>query len=202
MPDTPAQDATGRPKVVGRVQATVSYLEMLERPVSAPLQPPAEGCEIVKAIRPTVAFYRFLYGTVGGPWLWWSRRYLRDEELVAIIHDEKVDIRVLWVHGVPAGFVEFDGREDGEVELAFFGLMPEFIGRGLGRYLLDWSVHHAWRRPIRRLWVHTCDLDHPRALAGYENAGFSLFDREQSYENLLENMTLPQHVADRIIEAP
>ena len=191
-----------RPSIIGKVRSVTSHLEMFAPPGGPPAQPPCEGTEIVRALAPTLAFYRFLYSGVGGPWVWWSRGHMPDDELSAIIGDPLTDIRVLWVHGVPAGYAELDGRKGDDVELAYFGLMPEFIGRGLGAYLLDWTVRHAWRRPIRRFWVHTCDLDHPRAFAGYEKAGFELFDREDGYEYLLEGMTLPQHVADRAIEKP
>jgi len=170
---------------------------MLERPKGAPLQPPGSGIEVVRALEPTVSFYRYLYDTVGADWLWTRRRLLDDADLAAIIRDPGVDIRVLWCHGVPAGFAELDVREAPDVELAYFGLIPEFIGRGLGRYLLDWAVRHAWTRGAGRLWVHTCDLDHPRAVATYEAAGFELYDRDECEETVMEGMALPAHAAER-----
>ena len=74
--------------------------------------------------------------------------------------------------GVAAGFSELDRRHEPDIELAYFGLMEDFIGCGLGRFLLRWTVDQAWTRNPRRLWVHTCDLDHPRSLAVYQHAGF------------------------------
>jgi GNAT superfamily N-acetyltransferase len=82
------------------------------------------------------------------------------------------------VGGVPAGYAELDCRHSGEIELAYFGLIPEFIGRGLGAYFLAWAVDRAWQREPRRLWVHTCSLDHPRALATYRAIGFAEYARE------------------------
>ncbi|MEZ5823980.1 MAG: GNAT family N-acetyltransferase [Geminicoccaceae bacterium] len=198
----PASAAREQPRIVGKVRSVVSHLEMFAPPGGTPLQPPCEGTEIVRALNTTLSFYRFLYGSVGGPWVWWRRHHMADAELAAAVHDQRVDIRVLWVHGVPAGYAEIDGRKGDDAELAYFGLMPEFIGRGLGAYFLDAIVRHAWSKPIRRFWVHTCELDHPRALGGYERAGFALFDREEGYEYLLEGMALPQHVADRTVEEP
>src|SRR3546814_4008857 len=89
-----------------------------------------------------------------------------DAELTAVIADPAVEIYVLLVSGVPAGYVEIDRRAGTDaVELAYFGLLPEFIGQGYGRYLLDTVVDFAWAAGhCSRLWVHTCDLDHPRAL--------------------------------------
>jgi GNAT superfamily N-acetyltransferase len=81
------------------------------------------------------------------------------------------------VEGVPAGYAELDGRVEGEIELAYFGLVPDFIGQRLGPWLLDWAVRRAWIG-ARRVWVHTCTLDHPGALAMYERAGFVRFKTE------------------------
>jgi GNAT superfamily N-acetyltransferase len=129
-------------------------------------------------VRPTVSFYRFLYNTIGEAWLWGDRRKLADEAIAAIVQDPRVELHVLYAAGVPAGYAELDGRVAGEVELGYFGIMPEFIGQKLGPYLLSFAVHEAWRRGPRRVWVHTCSLDHPSALSMYERAGFRQFKRE------------------------
>jgi len=84
---------------------------------------------------------------------------------------------------VPAGYAELDRRQPLEVELAYFGLMPEFIGRGLGGFMLNWTVHRAWSSEPRRVWLHTCTLDHPQALAVYQKAGFEIYQREQKFED-------------------
>jgi GNAT superfamily N-acetyltransferase len=178
---------------VGRVPSTITWLEMLEPPRRAPLQPPLPGTEIVRAIDTTIHFYRYLYDTVGGPWLWNRRRLMSDAELGAIVRAPTTDLRVLWVHGVPAGYTELDLALHPDVNLAFFGLVPEFTGRRLGPWLLDWTVRHAFAKGATRLHLNTCDLDHPKALATYEAAGFEAYDRTESVETLLEGMTLPAH---------
>ncbi|MGI9332384.1 MAG: GNAT family N-acetyltransferase, partial [Gammaproteobacteria bacterium] len=65
-------------------------------------------------------------------------------------------------------------REPGQVEIAYFGLMPQFIGRGLGPYLLDWAIAEAWTAAPARVWLHTCNLDHPSALGVYRRSGFEV----------------------------
>ena len=162
----------------GKLEEVVTYLEM-----TAATPPPArpgrsEKLALMRAETPTVAFYRFLYDTVGSQWMWHERRRMNDERLAAIIRDPLVEIYVLYVAGVPAGFIELDRRVSGEVELAYFGLAPEFIGRGLGGYLLAWGTNKAWRRGVRRVWVHTCNFDHPRAIAVYQRAGFVPYKQE------------------------
>jgi len=162
---------------VKTVPVKVTYLQML-RPGGHDAGPPPDGVKIVRAVRPTVAFYRFLYDSVGQDWNWVDRRLMSDQQLGRIIHDDAVELYVLYVDGATAGYCELDRRGDGEIELAYFGVMPEFLGRGLGRYLLDWIVDKAWSYRPRRLWLHTCQLDHPAALPLYRKAGFEQFDEK------------------------
>ena len=160
------------------VLVTVTYLQMTS-PDQRPAAPGwAEPVTIRRAERPTVSFYRYLYETVGEDWDWYERRRLSDDALAAIIRDDAVEVYVLYVRGVPAGYAELDRRIDHEVEIAYFGLVPDYIGRGLGPALLGWALERAWSYAPRRVWLHTCSLDHPKALAVYRRAGFEVYDRE------------------------
>jgi GNAT superfamily N-acetyltransferase len=159
--------------------STVTYLEMLERPVdTGPLLAPRPRVTIVRAVSPTISFYRYLYDTVGAPWRWIDRRKMSDAALSAIVQDARVEVFVLYDDGVPAGYVELDLREMPDIELAYMGLVPDFIGKGLGSYLLRWAIAEAWSRSPARFWVHTCTLDHPGALPLYERVGFVRYKTE------------------------
>lgn len=162
------------------LDVTITYLEMRERPARGPARPPrlTEKIALMRAERPTVGFYRYLYNSVGQPWRWYERNQLSDEKLAAIVQDEKVEVCVLYYGGTPAGYVELDLRQDREIELAYFGLIPDYIGIGLGKYLLDWAIDSAWERNPNRLWVNTCTLDHPAALPVYQKAGFVPYAQE------------------------
>ena len=161
------------------VEVTVTFLESRERPRAvAPLASRSDVSGVIRADPPSVSFYRFLYDTVGAPWHWYERRELSDAELLAIIEDPKVEVYVVYVRGAPAGYVELDLRVEGDVEVAYFGLMPEFIGRGLGTWLLDFGLRKAWRQGVRRVWLHTCTLDHPSAISMYQRAGLVVYDRK------------------------
>lgn len=169
----------GGPSVPPMVN-TVTSLEMHGRPTRPSAPTPAMKLALMRLDPPTVSFYRYLFDTIGASWTWYSRRFMDDATLAAIIQDPKVEITVCYVAGVPAGYFEIDRRVPGESELAFFGLMPDFIGRGLGRWMLDMAIDAAWTsakgsEPVGRVWVHTCDLDHPRALGLYQKAGFTPF---------------------------
>ena len=151
-----------------------TYLQMFSH-VKRTVPPPREGLTVVQAKNPTVAYYRFLYDAVGGPWNWRSRKRLSDAELAAVIGHPQDEVHVLYVDGVPAGFCEFDRRVAAEVEIVQFGLSPEFIGQGLGKYFLQWAIDKAWSDQPKRLWLHTCTHDHPIALPTYLKAGFTVF---------------------------
>lgn len=161
-----------------KIETVVTYLEMTGPPTAPPPPVPAMKLSLLRAEAPPLPFYRFLYGTVGEAWLWYERLALDDEALSAIVHDPLVEIYVLYVGGAPAGYGELDRRGGSDIELAYFGMMPGFIGRGLGRYLLRWTIDRAWTHEPARLWVHTCTLDHPRALHFYQRAGFIPYRRE------------------------
>ena len=127
---------------------------------------------------PTVPYYRSLYDAVGKDYYWLSRRKMSDEALAAILGDPRDELHVLHVEGTPAGFAELDRSRPDEIELVQFGLMPEYIGQGLGRWFLQWTIDRAWSYEPRRFWLHTCTLDHPAALPNYLKAGFVLCKQE------------------------
>lgn len=156
------------------VPVKVTYLQMLRRP-QCTMRPPMPGIEITRIEKPTIAFYRFLYDSVGQDWNWVDRQLMSDERLGDVIHDDRVEIYVLYADGAPAGYAELDRRIDEEIELAYFGLLPEFVGRGLGRHFLHWTIDKAWSYAPKRLWLHTCELDHQAALPMYRKAGFEVF---------------------------
>ena len=163
-----------------KVPVDVTYLQMLAAPAyAAPAMP--ESVQVMRAERPSAAYYRFLYGTVGKPWQWYERMKLTDGELNLILHAPHVEVHVLYVAGVPAGYVEMVRETHGETEIAYFGLMPDFIGRGLGRFFLEWSLTYAWSHQPQRVWLHTCSLDHPQALPNYEKAGLVPYRRERVF---------------------
>jgi GNAT superfamily N-acetyltransferase len=156
------------------MKVTTTYLEMFAHPHGI-VPPPREGVAVVHAKSTSVPYYRFLYDTVGRAYDWTSCKKLSDAKLAALLHDPRLEVHVLMADGVPAGFAELDRRIDGEIELVQFGLMPEFIGQGLGRYFLQWTIDKAWSYSPRRFWLHTCTKDHAAALPNYLKAGFAIY---------------------------
>ncbi|MBI2807696.1 MAG: GNAT family N-acetyltransferase [Planctomycetes bacterium] len=159
------------------VEVAVYYLEMFA-PSHRTVPSPRDGLTVVHVPSPSVPFYRSLYDAVGKEFHWLSRRKMTDEALATLLGNPRNELHVLYVDGAPAGFAELDRRQPDEIELMQFGLMPEFIGQGLGRWFLQWTIDTAWSYEPRRFWLHTCTLDHPAALPNYLKAGFVLFKEE------------------------
>jgi len=156
------------------VDVTVYYLEMLA-PSQRTVPRPRDGLTVLHARTPSVPYYRFLYDSVGKDYHWLSRGKLSDEVLATVLHDSQNEVYVLHVDGSPAGFAELDRRQPDEDELVQFGLLPDYIGHGLGTWFLQWTIDHVWSSNPKRFWLHTCTLDHPAALHTYQKAGFVLF---------------------------
>ena len=156
--------------------AIVTSLEMRTPPPRRPL--PASPLRLVRWPAPPAERYRALFRRVGEPWLWFSRLVLGDAALAAIIGDAAVEVyAVTDPRGIEVGMLELDFREAGTCELAFLGLVPELAGKGHGGWLMANALMLAWRGGVTRVWVHTCTLDHPAALAFYRKAGFVAFAR-------------------------
>ncbi|MEI9932416.1 MAG: GNAT family N-acetyltransferase [Rhizomicrobium sp.] len=164
-----------------RIPMTVTFLEMHARPAMRPPPQPRGKVALLRAENPPVHFYRYLYNTIGEQYLWVDRRKLADEALAEIIQSPQVEIYVLYVEGCPAGLAELEFKPEKSAQLAYFGLMPDYVGRRLGYYFVYQAVSIAWSRPIPSLLINTCTLDHPRALPLYQRVGFIPYSREERY---------------------
>jgi GNAT superfamily N-acetyltransferase len=175
--------------LVQQVDVKVYYLEMLAAPAPArtaaplstrtPATPdPSQDVTILHVQTPSIPYYRFLYHAVGGDYHWRTRRMMSDEQLAKVIHVATNEVHVLHIDGSPAGFAELERGQSDEVELVQFGLMRDYIGRGLGKWFLQWAIDRVWSYRPNRFWLHTCSLDHPVALSNYQRAGFTLYKEE------------------------
>jgi GNAT superfamily N-acetyltransferase len=160
----------------GEIATIVTSLHMLERPKPRAL--PSSDLRLDRWREPSPDRYRTLFRRVGEPWLWFSRLVMDEAALIAIIHHPSVEIyAVTDARGIELGLLELDFRDAGTCELSFFGLVPELTGRGDGRWLMGHALALAWRPDVTRVWVHTCTLDHPRALNFYRAQGFVPYGR-------------------------
>ena len=174
------------------VSYTVTYLEMTERPgFDWPHLPPGSTAALLKAEEPPVGWFLALYDAVGRDYAWEDIHAREHEEIEAWLQLEEVSLYTLLDHGWPQGFFLLERQDGGLVDLAYFGMVPESVGRGLGRWLLRTAILTAWDIPdTRKVTVNTCTLDHPRALALYQKNGFIPVRREDKTRILTRDRDL------------
>lgn len=162
------------------IDVTVTHLEMTARPGwPRPHMPSGPPAALIGAERAPVWYFLALYERVGAEYEWTDQIVAPADEVSAFLHDPAVTLYTFIRAGWPHGFFILDARAPSICNLAYFGLVPEAIGRGLGTFLLQTAVHMAWDRPaIERITVNTNSLDHPRALPLYQKAGFVPVRRE------------------------
>ena len=161
---------------VRRVDVVRTYLELDRADRLRPARPLAGGGIRIVSHEPcSVADYRRLYRDVGEQWYWHDRLEWTDAELAEHLAKPAVKVRELFVGDASAGYYELQRHDDGSVEIVYFGLVPKFIGRGLGGMLLTQAVTDAFAMGASRVWLHTCTLDSPNALPSYKARGFTEF---------------------------
>jgi len=123
---------------------------------------------------------RDLYFTVGEQWHWIDKRPWTDEQWKEYATAPELRTFVAYCGDQLAGYYELRQDDEGGVEIAYFGLIPDFIGRGFGGALLTSAIEEAWRLSAQRVWVHTCNRDHPQALANYQARGMVIYKVEEA----------------------
>ena len=157
---------------------TIYYLEMLNENQLKPKEV-VEDLTITEAKIKEYRFNRFLYALVGEAWQWNDKLNESDASWKAYSERDNLRTWVAYYQGAIAGYFELEVSADQEVEIKYFGLTPEFIGKGLGGFLLSYAIQQAWNScNAKRVWVHTCSLDHPSALSNYQALGFVLYKEE------------------------
>jgi GNAT superfamily N-acetyltransferase len=163
---------------MSKIEVLRTYLETndVAELVTSECPEPRARVERIEAC--PASFFRYLYAEVGRNYHWVDRLAWTDDVVKAYLADVTVSLWLLTMAGSPAGYFELKRHEDGSTEIAYLGLLPEFIGRGLGKYLLSEAAREAWNAGAQRVWLHTCTLDGPAALPNYKARGFRPFKSE------------------------
>ena len=182
----------------GKIATVVTHLQLCKRPSLRP-EHTQDSWVLRKTDWPDLDRYRALYRRIGEDLFWFSRLRFSDDELREIFAPPAYEAYVFESAGQEEGIVELDFGVEGECQLVFFGLTPTMVGRGAGRWMMNRALETAWSRPIRRMWVHTCSLDHPEALAFYIRSGFEPFRRQvEVYDDPRLTGLLPRDAAPRM----
>ncbi len=164
------------------IKITTWYLDYQGPQLQLPQWP--QDVVLTEAELPSPEFSQFLFCAVGHHWRWFSRLSWDYQQWLDYVSSAQVRTFVLYQQGTPAGFVELRRHDDLSVELKFFGLLPAFIGKGLGKMLAQAAIALAQQWQTSRVWLHTCSEDHPSALKTYQQAGFSIVSKKEHEEKM------------------
>jgi GNAT superfamily N-acetyltransferase len=182
------------------IDVTTTYLEMHSKDELKSKHTTLPS-EVKKVEIPLPEFNRFLYAAVGRDWYWYDRLAWNYAQWKAWVDRPELQTWVLYLQGTPAGYFELERQGDldkqsefekqsDDVNIAYFGLLPQFIGKGLGGYFLSVAVEKAWAFGAKRVTLNTCTLDHESALKNYLARGFKI------YKQKTESRTLPDTKPD------
>ena len=162
------------------ISAVRTHLAM--RGIDALHPAPMPSLDITLTQEPvTPAEYRALYAAVGSEWSWYDRLVVPDDELASYFASPTVQVWILRVSGETAGYFELKRHDSDSVEIVYFGLLPDFFGKGLGGWMLTRAIEQAFAMRASLVTLHTCTLDSPRALPNYLARGF-VIAREEEYQ--------------------
>ena len=180
-------------------EETTTYLEMTDRSELIPAKRPSVEIEVKQAEIPSPELNRFFYTTIGGDWYWIDRVPWTYEQWMTYLTRPGHETWVAYVRGTPVGYFELDGESAGHIELAYFGILPQFTGQGIGGYLLTVAVNRAWEKNPARVWLHTSSFDHPQALKHYLARGFRVVKSETCPKELPDHLPGPWPGANRLV---
>ncbi len=163
-----------------QIEVTRTYLQITDPDQFNPTFIDDAHIRIERVKNCPASFHRYLYREVGRFYHWTDRLSWSDEDIRAYLADESLSLYVLYYEGAPAGYFELNKETDGATEIAYFGLLPEYLGKGLGKHLLSVAIDRAWINGATRVWLHTCTLDDAAALPNYLKRGFKPF-KEETY---------------------
>lgn len=161
------------------MEEIIHYLEMNSREEFKPVDYSFWNFKVMPVERSQYRLHKFLYSLIGHPWDWKDRLIWSDDEWMELVSDPSVKVWIAMCEGIIAGYFELQVQEEGSVEIRYFGLEESFIGQGLGGPFLSYAVEKAWELGAERVWLHTCNGDHPYALKNYTDRGFVKYKEER-----------------------
>lgn len=161
----------------GKIAMVITFLEQLAPPNREPIAAP-DGVTLEAWLQVDIDAYLDLFKAIGAPWLWFGRLLKSRAELEALLAHTNHKTWLAMRGDEKIGLLELTFQDDGHVEVAYFGFMPGQTGKGLGSWLMDQAQRIAWADPAtKRVWVHTCSADDPKALPFYQKMGFIPYAR-------------------------
>ncbi len=161
------------------------YLEICSLASLRPSRREVEGLTITQALVPSPELNRYLYTAIGGDWYWVDRLSWTWAQWEHYLAEPDVETWLAQLHGMPVGYVELRRCAEGDVKVEYLGVLSRLAGRGIGGRLLTFAIERGFALGTRRVWLHTCSLDHPRALEAYRARGLEVFRETEEVMNIL-----------------
>ena len=139
-------------------------------------QIPSDNFFLKEADKDKFDLNKFFYKQIGKKHEWIDRLIWQDKNWMDYTSDKNLKTFVLQNNNDLVGYFEliFNGND---CEIAYFGILEEYIGKGYGGFLLSEALRIGFKN-AKRIWVHTCSLDHPNAIENYKSRGMKIFKTE------------------------
>tara|TARA_B100000029_G_scaffold423108_1_gene430140 strand:+ start:672 stop:1181 length:510 start_codon:yes stop_codon:yes gene_type:complete len=161
-------------KQVDRKYLEIKSIESLINSIS-----PNKTSKVTLINPPDFQLNKFLYKQIGKKHRWIDRLEWNDQKWIEYVNNENVDTYVLKDKENLIGYFELIKQLDKkECEIGYFGILPEFIGKKYGGFLLSEAIREVFKKNFKRVWLHTCSLDHKNALNNYISRGMKIFKSE------------------------
>ena len=160
------------------VEVTRTYLEMRDPSELQGARSDDARIRIEQMLQCPASLFRYLYVEVGRNYHWIDRLGWTDDDIARYLLQPEISLWLMTYDSETAGYFELRKCEDGSIEIAYFGLLQDFLGRGLGKHLLTRATEQAWADGADRVWLHTCTLDDKVAMPNYLKRGFRPFKTE------------------------
>ena len=141
--------------------------------------PPNEFCKISLIDPPDFQLNKFFYKQIGKNCRWIDRLIWNDKTWIEYVNNKNVKTYILKDKDELIGYFEQILSEDNlSCEISYFGILEEYFEKKYGGYLLTEAIKKSFSDQIKRVWVHTCSLDHKNALKNYLSRGMKVFKSE------------------------
>ena len=134
----------------------------------------------VEKTKPDFQLNKFFYKQIGKKYRWTDRLIWSDLQWSSYVSNKNLETYVIKNSDDLVGYFELIHHpEINETELAYLGLFEDYFGKGVGGYALTTAIVKSFEKKIKRMWVHTCTLDHPNAIKNYLARGMKIFKEEK-----------------------
>ena len=156
-----------------------NYLEILSTNYFSEVTKPSKNYNIKIVNPPDFQLNKFFYKQIGSKHQWIDRLIWNDNQWIDYINNPNVKTYILLDRNNLVGYFEqILDKKKKECEIAYFGILENYIGKKLGGYLLSEAIKKSFEIGVKRVWVHTCSLDHKHALNNYLSRGMKIFKSE------------------------